>query len=653
VSRLRWFIPVISLLLGTANAQVCDPLRWGNASSWKGTFTVNGNGSGSLPIGCPNTYTATQAVTGTPTLTGAFSNWSGTMNAQPSMNITDVVTCPPPQASCTVTIVGNTVAFDDIHLGIDTSSCRYSIFADGAVNTTGTDSCGGTAPGLLFWGPLVGPDGSPAGGLAAANLLNTGVGVIDLPATGVDLSYTVPPFTDVPDPFAETWNINWKFSPKCVVQLPNKYGQGQSPWGTDPYGGKSSKTLGALGCALTSLTMAMQYAYGSSPLPPEFTNPGNLNISMTTASDFDKSAVSWDRAARHASNNKLKFDSLGGFVNSVDNPIAAKQVLDYALCSTNPHPVIIGVKLAICGPTGCPGHFVIVTGRDEDGHYTIVDPADGSQKNLDSYANEFSTRGIVRDPPGDISALDIDTGDNVTLLVTDAIGNRTGTDPTSGSPLQQIPGSAYFIDRVDDDITGEIDTQPAHMVLIPTPKPGTYTIVAQGLNSGPYTISISSFSQDGSPQPPIVFTGNAIPGSTTTYTINYVSTPGATSVVNFSALAAKAEITQGGFEVRGSFTLGTGSAGISPDTQPVTLTLGRFTTTIPAGSFKRHRNGHYELEGTINGVRLEFEITPIGGNSFRFSVEAHDVNLAASTNPVPFELLIGSDGGTTQANNDD
>jgi hypothetical protein len=473
------------------------------------------------------------------------------------------------------------------------------------------------------------------------------VGVIDLPATGVDLSYTVPPFTDVPDPLAEAWNINWKFSPKCQVTLPNNFLQNAGGWGGNPYGGNPAKTLGAVGCALTSLTMAMQYAYGSSPLPPELTNPGNLNFAMTTGSDFDGSAVSWDKAARDNSGGKLKFDDLGGSRNSIVDPTGANGVLDDALCRQNPHPVIVGVKLNSSDARGSPGHFVVVTGRDEDGHYSIVDPA-GLGNTLDFYGNQFSTRGIVRDPPGDISALDIDTGDNATLLVTDALGNRTGTDPVSGDPLQQIPGSAYFIDRIDDDTTGEIDTHPAHMVLIPTPKQGMFTIVAQGVNSGQYTISIRAFSQDGSPQPLIVITGNAVPGSTSTYAINYSSTPGATSAVAFSAFAAKAEIGRTGFEVSGSFTLGTGTAGISPDTQPVTLTLGSFTSTIPAGSFKRHHNGHYGFEGTINGVRLEFEITPVGGNSFKFNVEAHDVNLAASTNPTPLTLLIGSDGGTTQ-----
>lgn len=675
--RLGWLVPLISLLVGTMNAQVpCDASRWGNVSGWKGQFSETGNGTGTSLSGgpgpqvCPTAnYTNTQSITGAPVLQGNYSSWSGPSFSVSDVNIAATADCSIPNAGIATAQVslmggGPPVGGDLFELNIDETSCKYSLRPQNTVNDmiTGTSCVNGTCMNFgpvtttFTWGPIFGPGGANdiVTGLPANN--SSGTGVIPLPAVGVDLSYTVPTYTDNFDPavFAATWNANWKFSPKCQVTVPNQILQNAGTWGGDPYGGYPAKTIGALGCALTSLTMALQYAAVNAGLGilPLISNPGSLNGFMKDFNFFDERAVEWDKATRSVTGGILKFDALGGFTGSLDNPTLAKQKLDYALCSKNPHPVIVGVKITSSGGTNSPGHFVLVTGRDEDGHYTIVDPS-GVGKTLDDYPDGFSTRGFVKDPPGDISALDIDTGDNITLLVTDAVGNQTGTSPTSGNPLQQIPGSAYFIDRVDDDITGEVDTHPAHMVLIPTPKPGTFTITAQGVNSGPYTITISGFSQDGSSQPPIVFNGNATPGSTTTYTINYVSTPGATSLVNFSTLAAKAEINRDGFEMRGSFTLGTGSAGISPDTQPVTLTLGSFTTTIPAGSFKRHHNGHYALEGTINGVHLEFGITPIGGNSFRFSVEAHDVNPSPVTSPLILKLAIGNDGGTTQVATED
>jgi len=122
----------------------------------------------------------------------------------------------------------------------------------------------------------------------------------------------------------------------------------------------------------------------------------------------------------------------------------------------------------------------------------------------------------------------------------------------------------------------------------------------------------------------------------------------------FMSLTAKAEIKTNsrhpGFEMRGAFTLGTGSSGIAPDTQSVTLVLGNFSTTIPAGSFRKNRKGNYTFEGTINGASVEFGIAPAGSSSFTFHVEATGANLAGAVNPVTVQLLIGTNGGTTQLN---
>jgi hypothetical protein len=73
------------------------------------------------------------------------------------------------------------------------------------------------------------PDGTPASGLPANKPDPSQPGVIPLPAHGVDLSYTVPPYKDVPSPVAATWNASWKFSPKCQVTLPNNFKQNAGP----------------------------------------------------------------------------------------------------------------------------------------------------------------------------------------------------------------------------------------------------------------------------------------------------------------------------------------------------------------------------------------------------------------------------------------
>ncbi len=97
------------------------------------------------------------------------------------------------------------------------------------------------------------------------------------------------------------------------------------------------------------------------------------------------------------------------------------------------------------------------------------------------------------------------------------------------------------------------------------------------------------------------------------------------------------------FEVEGSFTLGSGD-GIDPRSEDVTLKVGTFRVTFPAGSFELDDD---EFEGVIDGVKLEFEIEALGGNSFEFEVEGEDADLTGTVNPVEVRLTIGDDTGTT------
>jgi FG-GAP repeat len=88
--------------------------------------------------------------------------------------------------------------------------------------------------------------------------------------------------------------------------------------------------------------------------------------------------------------------------------------------------------------------------------------------------------------------------------------------------------------------------------------------------------------------------------------------------------------------------------GINPVSEPVTLQIATFPTTIPAGSFKL-RNGTFEFLGTIDGVTLAIAIEPLGHNRFRVIAGGEGVNLTGLANSVTVVLTIGNDGGTTTA----
>jgi hypothetical protein len=118
----------------------------------------------------------------------------------------------------------------------------------------------------------------------------------------------------------------------------------------------------------------------------------------------------------------------------------------------------------------------------------------------------------------------------------------------------------------------------------------------------------------------------------------------------FASSFAKLEITAGppqGFDLNESFTLGANSNGINPVTENVTLQIGPFSVTIPAGSFKLNPNGRFAFQGVINGVSLDVQIVPLGNNMFTFKAEGTGVDLTGLFNPVTVVLTIGDDTGST------
>jgi len=135
----------------------------------------------------------------------------------------------------------------------------------------------------------------------------------------------------------------------------------------------------------------------------------------------------------------------------------------------------------------------------------------------------------------------------------------------------------------------------------------------------------------------------------------------------FLAFSAKLEIDldrapkEDHFELQSSFTLSSTAPRINPVTEPVTLQIGTFSTTIPPGSFKKHEHengedehedGSFTFHGVIDGVRLEAVIKRTGTLRYAFDTEARDANLAGTKNPVQVSLTIGGDSGMTSVKAD-
>jgi hypothetical protein len=114
-----------------------------------------------------------------------------------------------------------------------------------------------------------------------------------------------------------------------------------------------------------------------------------------------------------------------------------------------------------------------------------------------------------------------------------------------------------------------------------------------------------------------------------------------------------------GFELNAGFALGAGGR-INPATQPVTLVIGSYAVTIPAGSFVKSGES-YEFGGVINGVRLAVLIRPNDDDKnhdrctqAKYTVMAKGSGsiLRGTTNPVTVTISIDDNTGTTKVNAD-
>jgi uncharacterized repeat protein (TIGR03803 family) len=119
--------------------------------------------------------------------------------------------------------------------------------------------------------------------------------------------------------------------------------------------------------------------------------------------------------------------------------------------------------------------------------------------------------------------------------------------------------------------------------------------------------------------------------------------------IPFSSFTTKLDISvrPPGFDLNGHFALGSGSTAINLMTQPLTLQVGTYQVTVPAGSFRAGPHGTFVFEGTIGGVTLQMRVSPAVGGSYQIQVEASGVNLIGLTNPVTVTLAVGNNNGST------
>jgi hypothetical protein len=126
-----------------------------------------------------------------------------------------------------------------------------------------------------------------------------------------------------------------------------------------------------------------------------------------------------------------------------------------------------------------------------------------------------------------------------------------------------------------------------------------------------------------------------------------------TPPVPFSAFSPYLAIDAGkhpGFLMTSTFTLSSGSSGLQPANEAMTLQIANYTLNLPAGSFQPLWSGTdvpYVYAGTVNGAKLLLGIAPLGNSRFAFDAAGSPVMFPGANNPVTISLFFGNDSGTT------
>jgi Peptidase_C39 like family len=481
----------------------CDPC-WSTVTNWQGAYSLTVTGSGPLPLSGSWQINSTSQGS----FTNKNFNGTGTINYK---GITAPGACSDgsPVLVCTETVSGALDPIAGVAVLINTTNCTYTVVITDPITTSLTQTPCESSPIQIFLSEF-------ASALLANEITNPYriLPWFQLPRFGqaltvsTNFSGTVIP-TQCAGPTTQgqiTLTISWNIVPvnnsTNALQVP-VLRQNDGNWGSDTYD-NSTTDIATLGCALTSLAMALNNAGVS-------IDPGALNTLMESSTfgvvnDFKGHNVNWGSAVAHATLTQNGTSTLKWHAFKERGTCHLSQALAQG------NPVIVAVNF---GPKG-PGHFVLVTGQ-QNGQFLINDPGHADRTTLDAYNNTFETRGYVSDPAGDLSTLNIAVDDPADVMVTDPIQRRTGFTPNTGT-LEEIPQSAYFIDCLEsDNATGAPGNEAAHMVPIVQPPQGPYRIQLTGIESGRYSLTLGSTGTNGSLQPPLLLQGPTQPGLITIY----------------------------------------------------------------------------------------------------------------------------------------
>lgn len=126
------------------------------------------------------------------------------------------------------------------------------------------------------------------------------------------------------------------------------------------------------------------------------------------------------------------------------------------------------------------------------------------------------------------NAMTIYASQGVQIAITDAGGKRVGY--VDGAVLKEIPEGAYFDEQIKDDnpsIRGDHSVPIHHVLTIPYPQNGLYTLTITGMTVGAASIEVYRYTSGGNPQVKQSLSATiTVPGQTITQSVRYSSLGG-------------------------------------------------------------------------------------------------------------------------------
>jgi uncharacterized membrane protein len=314
---------------------------------------------------------------------------------------------------------------------------------------------------------------------------------------------------------------------RCDIPLPAVFTQYDSRWGGDFLGRSSSIRIRKSGCALTSLSMALNEADVTDLMPVTGlivrNDPGSLNdLLKHRVGPFIGAGLVFPVATKEAGKAAGMPD-----VKFVSVRSTSRERLEQLVCHEG-RVMIVGVNL---NAKRKPGHYVVVNGMDGD-DFTIVDPGHGKTRLIAGYgAGNFITRGYVTNPApiapfsdevslfsedlGEINVAASAAADALGIRLIDPLGRATGFNGTAGGDLDEIPEAVYFVDQLEDDETGERAADDAHSFHVMAPEQGEYIVQLVGLGAEPtpFVLLVHNYRSDGQQGASMEISGVVQPGA--------------------------------------------------------------------------------------------------------------------------------------------